>query len=112
MALPSAEQQAIQIVNVWKAIDEPQRTDALLRYYIVNALKDAAPKWRSIDTAPRDNTWQLVAKVEGSEVVWWHRAKYSPKYTNCAWKTQGGWCVPTHWMPVPDSLNLTERKEL
>lgn len=55
-------------------------------------------RWQPIDSAPRDRRFHLVAKIENEKVVWWARAKFI-KGTD--WKHEGGWCVPSHWLPLP-----------
>jgi hypothetical protein len=52
--------------------------------------------WLPIETAPRDGTKILVCRAGAP---WVEIAKFRPKPRD--WKTGGGWCVPTHWMPLP-----------
>jgi hypothetical protein len=61
--------------------------------------------WQPIDFAPKDRTWQVVARFDGNECTWWQRARWSK---DLGWKTEGGYCDPTHWFPLPVSLPNTD----
>lgn len=63
-----------------------------------------APEWRTIDSAPKDGTWLLLAEQESAEV--------EPSLYAGAWHSEGYWIAdcgqnvtqtpePTHWMPRP-----------
>jgi hypothetical protein len=54
--------------------------------------------WQPIETAPRDKQYHVVAKIENGKMAWWHRAKF---VGGAGWKYRTGWCVPTHWLPLP-----------
>ena len=61
--------------------------------------------WLPIETNPKDETWQIVAKFDDNgKMAWWQRAYWSSRRS--LWKTEGGYCTPTHWTPLPATLAL------
>lgn len=59
----------------------------------------AAPKWRPIETAPKDGSEFLIAWVgEDAVVGWWERARGYFAWHEAARPRDH---QPTHWMPIP-----------
>lgn len=57
-------------------------------------------EWHTIGSAPLDYSWQVVAKfTDAGQRLWWERARWNVRAG--AWKTAGGACNPTHWLPLP-----------
>lgn len=65
------------------------------------AALEAEREWQPIETAPKDGTWQVVARLNQDNVTptWWERASWIEKRSQ--WSSSGGVCKPTHWMPLP-----------
>lgn len=59
--------------------------------------------WMDIAGAPKDGTWQVVARLDGDRKTWWERAIWSKRSRD--WKTSGGYCIPTHYLPLPNSVS-------
>lgn len=73
-----------------------------------------APEWRPIETAPKDGSDLLLAKIVGhidhATAVWWMvKGSWSPKW-NKWWDgiEPCGLSGPTHWMPIPRRLAQTK----
>lgn len=55
--------------------------------------------WRDIATAPKDDDWHMVARFKDGVLLWWERARWSRKRSQ--WRSHGGPCEPTHYLPLP-----------
>lgn len=67
---------------------------------VFRTLPDIA-QWLPIEFAPKDGTWQVVARLNSDLVtpIWWERAAWIPKRSQ--WSSSGGVCEPTHYLPLP-----------
>jgi len=59
-------------------------------------------KWRTIDSAPRDETHVLVCRFAGVLVDWAHEAWWPKQPHGTMWKYRSGSCSPTHWTELPE----------
>lgn len=81
------------------------REDALRSYDAAaagaEALRQQAQTWQPIETAPKDGTRILVARVTDGRVgiSWWDGLRLEDKDK---WACYSMLTPPTHWMPLPD----------
>ena len=59
-------------------------------------------KWKTIDSAPRDETHILVGRFVGVLLDWAHEAWWPATPHGTMWKYRTGYCQPTHWIELPE----------
>lgn len=73
---------------------------------------ELAAEWQPIETAPKDGSPVLVAKLEAGKLLWWFRAKFRLGGKN-GWVTYGGFggavAEPSHWLLLPEAIRDTEK---
>lgn len=60
-------------------------------------------EWQPIETAPKDGSWQAVARLDSSNnLLWWYQARWVAKRSQ--WRSdRGGPLEPSHYLPLPKS---------
>lgn len=56
-------------------------------------------RWRLIETAPKDGSDVLIARLNDSGVIWWSKAQWSRKWSQ--WRFHGNVFEPSHFLPLP-----------
>jgi hypothetical protein len=59
--------------------------------------------WQPIETAPEGE--QLVGRFVGCRLDWMRIAE---PHKGSMWKMDGGYCQPTHWLPVPTRREIDD----
>lgn len=57
------------------------------------------PEWQLISAAPKDGSWQVIARIDGDIILWWYKARFSERLGY--WVAPSGGLSPTHWLPLP-----------
>jgi len=65
-------------------------------------------KWKDISTAPTTEERIIVARLQGHKIMWWHKASRREGTRGASYKYGAGYCIPTHWLPIPPASEVEQ----
>jgi hypothetical protein len=73
------------------------------RREFAQAIAEARPKWRPIETAPKDKDVLVYQPSENIVIsAFWQEDGYFHGWMNWSCRSDGWQLAPTHWMPLPE----------
>lgn len=90
------------LLRTWHAATEADVSEIL-----ADIIQAELPGWLPIELAPKAGSWQVVANFAHTKMRWWQRARF---IRGC-WRSEGGVCVPTHYLPLPPSKEAEDSGE-